>query len=227
MRITYDIIVYINYDYCSILLVSTMEIGELIQLFYKQGLGEHLILHLNKGNVILSNLSYVNGNIAFKHKNYLTDFKADQIKPCWESGTLGVISKSIGQEWDGLTFYGLEHCKIPADLSATRHGAMVAAENQYGDKLIDFIGSIYRGFQLMLENHFIPVILLKPLKTTSGEVGLIVTDLRAAPMAISLIQTVHDVVWKSVENKLVLEIEEPDLNTNEFENLFGGFMGKE
>jgi hypothetical protein len=204
-----------------------MELTEVIHALYKQGLGEHLVLHLNKGNVILSNLTYKNGKIAFKYKNYLADFAPEQIKPCWDSGTMGVISNAIGQEWECLTFYGLEYCQLNPDLSTTRHGAMVAAENQYGDKLIDFVGSVYRGFQLMLDNHFIPAILLNPLKTKSGETGLIVTDLRAAPMAISTLQTIHDVVRSSVEDNLAVDIDDADLNTAEFENLFGGFMAKE
>ena len=204
-----------------------MELAELIHSLYKQGLGEHLILHINKSNVILSNITYKNGRLAFKNENYLSDFQPDQLKPCWENGTLGLVSSSIGHEWESLTFYGLEHCQLPADLSSTRHGAMVAAENQYGDKLIDFVGSAYRGFQLMLDNHFIPVILFNPIKTTSGETGLIVTDLRAAPMAISLIQTIHDVVRMSIEDKLAIGIDDANLNTAEFESLFGDFMSRD
>ena len=202
-----------------------MELTELIYSLHKQGLGEHLILHLNKGQPLLSKISYIKGRLTFDSKNHLSEFHAEQLKPCWENGTLGMISNSIGHEWESLTFHGLEH-QLPADLSATRHGAMVAAENEYGDKLIDFVGSVYRGFQLMLDNNFLPVILFKPIKTMSGETGLIVTDLRAAPMAISTIRTIHDVVRTSIEDKLVIEIDDADLNTAEFENLFGGFMEK-
>ena len=204
-----------------------MELSALIHSFYKQGLGDHLILHLIKGKVILSNITYKNGRLAFKNKNYLSDFLPAQLEPCWESGTLGLISNSIGHEWGGLTFYGLEHCQLSPDLSSTRNGAMIAAENQYGDKLIDFVGSVYRGFQLMLDNHFLPVILFKPIKTTSGGTGLIVTDLRTTPMEISLIQTIHDVVRKSTEDKMTVGIDDANLNTMEFENMFGDFMSKD
>ncbi|MCH8079856.1 MAG: hypothetical protein IIA06_08790 [Proteobacteria bacterium] len=204
-----------------------MELAELIHSLYKQGLGEHLILHLIKGKVILSNITYKNGRLAFNNENYLSDFLPDQLKPCWENGTLGLISNSIGHEWEGLTFYGLEHCQLAPDLSSTRNGAMIAAENQYGDKLIDFVGSVYRGFQLMLDNHFLPVVLFKPIKTTSGETGLIVTDLRMIPMAISLIQTIHDVVRKSTEDNMTIGIDNANLNTTEFERMFGDFMSKD
>jgi hypothetical protein len=204
-----------------------MEVAELIHSLYKQGLGEHLVLHLNKGKLILSNITYKNGRLAFKNENYLSDFLPDQLKPCWENGTLGLISNSIGHEWESLTFFGLEHCQLPIDLSATRNGALIAAENQYGDKLIDFVGSVYRGFQLMLDNHFLPVILFKPIKTKAGDAGLIVTDLRATPMEISLIQTIHDVVRKSTEDKMSVGIDDANLNTMEFESMFGDFISKD
>ncbi len=204
-----------------------MEITELIHSLYKQGLGEHLILHLNKGKVILSNMAYEKGRIVFNKENYLLDFEPAQLKPCWENGTLGMVSQSLGHEWESLTFYGLEHCQLPADLTSTRHGALAATENQYGDSLIDFIGSAYRGFQLMLDSHYIPVILLKSIKNTSGEVGLIVTDLRMMPMEILLIQTIHDVVRKSVDSKITVDIDDANLNTAEFEGLFGAFMSKD
>jgi hypothetical protein len=204
-----------------------MDIKELIHSLYKQGLGEHLILHLNKGKVILSNIAYEKGRIIFNDYNHLPDYHPDQLKPCWENGTLGMVAQSLGHEWESLTFYGLEHCQLPADLTSTRHGALAATENQYGDNLIDFVGSVYRGFQLMLDYHYLPVILFKPIKTTSGEAGLIVTDLRMMPMEIKLIQTIHDVVRTSVESKVTVGIDDADLNTAEFEGLFGAFMSKD
>jgi hypothetical protein len=203
-----------------------MELTELIHSLYKQGLGEYLILHINKGKVILSNINYEKGRIVFDEKNYLPDFEPKRLKACWENGTLGMVAQSLGHEWESLTFYGLEHCQLPADLSSTRHGALAATENQFGDNLIDFVGSTYRAFQLMLDSHYLPVILFKPLKTSSGEIGLTVTDLRMMPMDIALIQTIHDVVRKSVDSKISVDIDEANLNTVEFESLFGSFMSK-
>ena len=204
-----------------------MKITELIHSLYKQGLGEHLILHLNKGKVILSTIAYEKGRIVFNKENYLPEFEPAQLKPCWENGTLGMVSQSLGHEWESLTFYGLEHCQLPADLTSTRHGALAAIENQFGDSLIDFIGSSYRGFQLMLDPHYIPAILFKPIKNTSGETGLIVTDLRMMPMEISLIQTIHDVVRKSLDSNITVDIDDANLNTAEFEGLFGAFMSRD
>ncbi len=204
-----------------------MQLAELVQSLHTQGLGEHLILHIIKGKVILSNITYDKGSLNFIGKNYLADFNAEQLKPCWENGTLGMVSNSLGKECESLMFYGLKHCQIPVDLDSTRHGVMLAAENQFGDQLNEFVGSVYRGFQLMLDNNFLPVILFKPIKTTAGEQGLIVTDLRTTPMPISLIQTINDVIRQTVENQLAIGIDDADLNTGEFENLFGKFMSKD
>ncbi|MBT7951468.1 MAG: hypothetical protein HN764_07580 [Gammaproteobacteria bacterium] len=204
-----------------------MELVKLIHTLYEQGLGEHLVLHLNKGKVILSNLTFDKGRMVMKDKNYLPDCEPARLKACWENGTLGMVTQSEGHEWESLTFFGLEHCKLPADLSSTRHGALAASENQFGDNLIDFVGSAYRAIQLMLDSHYLPVILLKPIENSAGETGLIVSDLRMMPMEISLIQTIHEVVRKSVDSKIEVDIDDANLNTAEFEGLFGSFMSKD
>ena len=203
-----------------------MKLTDLIHTLYKQGLGEHLVLHLNKGQVILSHLTYEKGKLVFDNENYLKGFKPEHLRACWDNGTVGMVTQSSDHEWESLTFYGLEHCQIPEDLSSTRHGAMTATRNQFGDTLIDFKGSIYRGFQLMLESHYTPAIILKPLKATSGETGLVVADLRMIPMEIKLLQTIHDVVTKSIEIKDTLDIGDAGLSTAEFENLFGTYVSK-
>ena len=108
-------------------------------------------------------------------------------------------------------------------MSSTRHGALIAAENQYGDKLIDFVGSVYRGFQLLLDYHYLPVVLLKHVRTKAGEDGLAVSDLRMVPMEISIIQTVNDIVRKSVEKRLTFGVADLQLNPDEFTGLFGDY----
>ena len=203
-----------------------MQLNKLINDLYQHGLGDLLILHIVNNKVILGNITYNKGKLTFKDRNYLPDFNPADLKPCWENGMIGMVSKSSGHEWESLTFYGLEYCNIPVDLSSTRHGLLVAAENQFGDKLIDFVGSIYRGYQLMLDRHFLPVILFKEMSVKSGETGLIVTDLRTVRMKISLIRTIHDVVRESIADHLQVNISDADLNTMEFQNLFGDFMSR-
>jgi hypothetical protein len=53
-----------------------------------------------------------------------------------------MLCDSKDKEWQNLTFYGLQNCELPEDLESSRHGFLIAAQNQYGEKLIDFSGSI-------------------------------------------------------------------------------------
>lgn len=112
------------------------------------------------------------------------------------------------------------------DLSKTRHLALAAAENQYGDHLIDFMGSVYQGFQLMLENHFLPVVLVTQICIESGECGLAVTDLRAAPLPISIIQTVNNVVNESIKKHLTFAVDDMQVMPEQFDRIFHDYFAK-
>lgn len=191
---------------------------------YMRGMGELLVLHRTEIQVFLGNLTLEKGRFIIRDKGYLVDIKPAQLNPCWDNGAVGLISNSSGHEWESLSFYGLEHCDLPIDLSSTRHGILAAAENQYGDKLNDFIGSIYRGYQLLLDNHFLPVLLLSPIKSKSGEQGLIISDLRATPMSIPTVQKITDAVRKSVEKYLIHDVEDVEISTEKFQEMFKKYL---
>ncbi len=199
----------------------------LLRFLFLQGLGEHLILHKGEHKIYLGKISYEKGKLVIRDQGYLSEIKSDSLLPCWDNGVLGTICSTKGKQWDSLTFCGLDQCDLKADLSKTRHLALAAAENQYGDHLIDFVGSVYRGFQLMLDNHFLPVVLLTQLRTKFGENGLAVSDLRAAPMPLSVLKTVHDVVRESVEKRLTLDVDEMQVNPELFHKMFSDYLPKD
>ena len=201
-----------------------MNFTEYVALLYRKGLGELLTLHRTPGQIFLGKMIYEKERLVVRDMGFLTDIKPKQLDPVWDSGTIGMIANSKRFEWASLTYFGLEKCALPLDLSATRYGAMAAAENQYGDRLIDFVGSVHRGYHLMLENHFLPVVLLKSIKAKSGEPGLVVADLRAAPLAISIIRQVNDVVGRAVEKYLALNVEDVEIASEKFEELFKGYL---
>lgn len=198
--------------------------NKLLEVLFKYGLGEHLVLHIHKDESILGKLVYDKGRMSLKDQGLLAGFKPEFLKPCWDKGLIGMICSPRNKAWESLSFYGLEKCRVPMDLDSTRHGSLIAAQNQYGEKLVDFVGSIYRGFNLMLDHHFLPVILLQQVDARSGEIGLAVTDLRAAPMPISLIQTIHDVVREGIDLSLSMNVEDTDLGSSDFETLFKKFL---
>lgn len=193
---------------------------------YLRGLGELLVLHRTEDHIYLGNLTLEKGRFIIRDKGFIMDFKPQQLSPCWDNGTVGMLSNSSGRDWESLTFYGLEHCNLPTDLSSTRHGILAAAENQYGDRLNDFSGSIYRGYQLLLDNHFLPVVLLQTVKTKSGETGLVISDLRASPLSIPTIQTITDAVRKSVEKYLMHDVEDVEISEEKFNSMFEKYLEK-
>lgn len=203
-----------------------MALTDLITRLYNQGLGELLILHTKQHEVCLGHLAYEKDKLILKDEKLLADMKPSQLLPCWESGLLGMVCSSEGETWESMSFYGLEHCDLPVDLGKTRHGALVAAENQYGERLINFKGSVYRGYQLMLDHHFLPVVLMKVIRSKSGDTGLAVSDLRTVPMSISMIHMLNDIARSSVEKRLTLDVEDSQVSQDEFEKLFGDYLTK-
>lgn len=201
-----------------------MKLIDLIVPLFKQGLGEVLVLHVTGSSALLGFLVYEKGKLVIRDQKYLSGIKPSQLAPCWENGVLGMVGDSREHEWQSLSFYGLERCELKVDLEKTRHGALAAAENQYGDNLLDFVGSIYRGYQLMLDNHFLPVVMLKAVRAKDGVQGLAVCDLRAAPMSLSVIRSVNADVRKAVEKHLVLEVEDAELTDEQFSKLFGNYL---
>lgn len=199
----------------------------LLRFLFLQGLGELLILHKGEQRIYLGKVSYEKGKLVIRDQGYLSEIKSDSLLPCWDNGVLGAVCSAKGKKWDSLTFCGLDQCDLKADLSKTRHFALAAAENQYGDHLIDFVGSVYRGFQLMLDNHFLPVVLLTQIRTKFGEAGLAVSDLRAAPMPLSILKSVNDIVRESVEKRLTLEVDDLQVNPQLFHQIFGDYLPKD
>lgn len=198
----------------------------LVLSLFKQGLGELFVLHVTKSTVCLGNIVLEKGRVLLKDSGHLTGLKPAQLSPCWEGGILGMVAESGKHQWQSLTFCGLEKCDLPVDLGKTRHGALVAARNQYGESLIDFVGSVYRGYQLMLDNHFLPMVLLSEARARDGAAGLPVGDLRIVPMDLAVIRKLNDEVRRSVEKRLVLDVEDLEVNAEVFDEMFEQYLKK-
>lgn len=203
-----------------------MEIRDLIQTLIKKGIGDYLVLHVTRDQVILGNFTFEKGNFVVKDQGLLTDMKPVQFLPCWENGLMGCIYYSDEYEWKSLSFNGLEECSLPVDLGATRGNVLRMTINGHGDRLCDFVGSAYRGFQLMLNNNFLPVILLKHVSTKTGENALAVSDLRTVPMSLDVISNITAVVKKSVAKRMSYTVEDLQKDVDRFNELFGDYKEK-
>lgn len=197
---------------------------EVIQKMFEQDLGELLVLHRTDTRVYLGSLVLDKGKITVKDAGLLPDIKVSDLDPCFDNGFIGCVSHSEGQEWDSLTFHGMELCDLPVSLSSTAHSTLASAGNEYGENLTDFQGSVYRGFKLMLDNHFIPVLLLRHIQTHTGESGMAVTDLRMMLMEITMIRNLNNVVRETVEEHLTSGVDDVEIQDDQFEELFGDFI---
>ena len=203
-----------------------MALMDIINSLYKKGLGDLLILHTMKSRIYLGRMLYEKERLVIKDQGFLSSLKSDELLQCWENGIIGAVCSSENQEWEGLTFCGLQQCEVsPEDLlSKTGHGGLVAAENEYGEQIIDYFGSVYRGYQLLLSNHFLPIVLMTKIRTKKGGFGLAVSNLRAAPLSIAVINDVHNVIMESVEKHLTLEVDDVQIESEQFSKLFGDYL---
>ena len=195
----------------------------LLEKLCNYGLDNYLILHKSGKHVYFGNLIFEKGNMDIHDTGLLNDLSPDLFAPVWNEGLIGMICQTDKHEWDSLTFYSTNECDVKSDLSSTRNSALAAAENEYGDNLTKFAGPVYRGFELMLENSFLPVILLKPVKSKSGELGIVVADLRTAPIKIDLLIKLNERVVKSIEKYKIMNVDDVEMTTEDFEKYFGAY----
>ncbi|MCK5669255.1 MAG: hypothetical protein KAI15_09230 [Gammaproteobacteria bacterium] len=197
---------------------------EVVQKMFEQDLGELLVLHRTDTKVYLGPLVNDKGKISVKDLGLLPNIKVSDADPCFENGFLGCVCHTDGQEWNTLSFHGMELCDLPVSLSSTCHSTLASAGNEYGENLSDFMGNVYSGFKLMLDNQFIPVVLLRNIHTHTGESGMAVTDLRMMSMDVSMIRNLNHVVRESVEKHLSSGVDDVEIHDDQFAELFGDFI---
>ena len=204
--------------------MTAKEFKNLLEKFCDYDLGNYLVLHKSNKQVFIGSLVFEQGKMRIHNTELISNITPELFAPVWNEGLIGMICQTDKHEWDGLTFYSTAECDIKTDLSSTRNTALAAAQNEYGDNLINFKGPVYRGFELMLKNSFLPVILLKPVKSKSGELGIVVADLRAAPIKIDLIVKLNDMVVKSLEKYKIVDVDDMEMTDEDFDKYFDTYI---
>lgn len=197
---------------------------ELLKDLFARGLGDVLILHVSSSKVLLGNVLFEKGKMILKDHGYFDDIKPEQVAPCLESGAIGALCSLGDRDWESLTVLGIDHCYVTADLSATPTNLLGLSRNQYGDTLMDFDGSVYRGFKLMLECNLLPVVVMDVVKTKLGTSALSICDLRLASIPLSTIHTVYDQQQHFVERHLTVSVEDFEVDSDEFNEMFGAYL---
>lgn len=195
----------------------------LLRELFDRGLGELPMVQQTADRVLLGNLVMDKGSLLLKDRGLMKGIKPEAVAVCWDLGIIGAVGDVPGNDWASLTYLGADHCKIPVDLSSTRHKLLKGITSVVGENALVFKGSIYRGFKALLDANLLPVVLPFPIETDENIVGLAVCDFRFASLPIDVLLKVNDLVRTSVENQLTLNIEEVEINENEFQELFAGY----
>lgn len=198
--------------------------AELLQRLFVRGLGEELLLHVAGGNVILGQLGLKKNRLTLSDTKFLTGVRPADVTACFESGLLGMVTASQQYQWSSLTFHGLNQCKVKVDLSQTRGSRLQSTRDGDGEDLMEFIGSVYRGFRLMLDHHFLPVVTLQRLQARNEEWGFAVVDLRMAAIDLAAVRIVNDFVRRATERHFEVDLIEENVQDEKFEELFSRFL---
>jgi hypothetical protein len=194
---------------------------------FLRGLGELPIMRSKDDKLLLGNLVMDKGTLVFKDRGLLKDVLPARVAPCWDIGIVGAVCGLPDQEWNSLTFLGADHCRIPVDLSTTRHGLLRGIANANDESAIVYKGSVYRGFKLLLDANLLPLVIPLPIETDEGVTGLAVSDFRFSSTPIDVVVRVNDLVRTSVERHLTLKVEDLEIGEDEFDRLFRGYLKKD
>lgn len=190
---------------------------------FDRGLGELLMVQRAADRVLVGNLVMDKGSLLLRDGGFMKGVTPEAVAVCWDLGIIGAVCDLQGNDWESLTYLGADHCKIPVDLSSTRHKLLKGITTAVGENAIVFKGSVYRGFKLLLDANLLPLVIPLPIETDEKVIGLAVCDFRFASLPIGVLSAVNNLVRTSVENHLTLGIEEFELNENEFQELFAGY----
>jgi len=190
---------------------------------FRRGLGEFPMLRRVGDEARIGVLAMNKGKLVFKDRAILQDVPFSNVAPCWDLGLVGALADLQGQEWQSLSFLGVNRCEIKADLSSTRHDVLGRIVSGTGDNILDFKGSVYRGFRLLLDAGLLPIVLPLPIGTQERVMGLAVADFRFATVPLDALIRVNDLVRHVTDEQVELDVHEVDMDEAEFDALFDQF----
>ena len=194
-----------------------------LESLYAAGLGELMVLHVAGDRPFLGQFVKDKGRLKLRDRGLLGKIELDEVATCFDMGICGAISLQPNREWESLTFTGPDWCELNIDLSATQVRLYRSAHGAFGERLSDFLGSVYRGYKLMLDSHIIPVLLMKPVAIDGGFHGLAVANLRVASVSMGVLGSVYDQLSAVTDQYLTLDVHDVSISESEFDELFARF----
>lgn len=178
----------------------------LISSLFLHGLGELPVFHARANGCYLGYMVYEKGALQFKDKGLLSHLENQIDPPDWNQYIVGMACFRKLLQWESLTFHGVDYCQLVTDIEPELLETLKEARNEYGDRLYDFIGSVYRAYHLLLAYNFLPVVLLQPVRAKNDALGLMIADLRAISLPDEVLQGVDSMIRGAVEKRLTLDI---------------------
>lgn len=182
-----------------------------------------MVLHVAGDRPFLGQFVKDKGRLKLRDRGLLGKIELDEVATCFDMGICGAISLQPNREWESLTFTGPDWCELNIDLSATQVLLYRSAHGAFGERLSDFLGSVYRGYKLMLDSHIIPVLLMKPVAIDGGFHGLAVANLRVASVSMGVLGSVYDQLSAVTDQYLTLDVHDVSISESEFDELFARF----
>ncbi len=179
---------------------------QLVESLFRHGLSELPVLHTRANGTYLGYMVYEKGQLAFKDSGLFSS--AEQIETEWEKYCIGMVCYREMLQWKSLSFYGLDYCEIGNDINPDLMSSLTEVRNEFGDRLFDFVGSIYRAYKLLLANDFLPVVLLRQTTSKNNHPGLVIGDLRAAPLPAELMTEVSELIVQTLDIRLTVGLDE-------------------
>lgn len=178
-----------------------------IESLFAHGLGEYPILYQGINRIYLGNIIYDKGRIFFKDRDILKESNIISDSHLWPEYLLGMVCYREIHRWRSLTYLGLDHCLLE-DIEPIHRNRLAEIRNENSERLSDFIGSIYRAYRLLLENGFLPVILLHQLKAKNGEPGICICDLQSVKSTPAINESVKRFIQNAIDKQLAVSLED-------------------
>ena len=184
-----------------------MKLMELIEILYRNGLCELPVYFTRANGAYLGNLIYEKNNLVLKDRGYLPESTLELNDVNLDDRILGMVCNRQSFKWESLTFFGLAYCNTSVEQDPELYKTLCQSKDKDNNRLYDFVGSIYRAYQALTKNDFLPVILLQRMSNLDGCEGLAVVDLKAAILTSDEYMNISQKLKNAVEYTLSIQLE--------------------
>ena len=174
----------------------------LLENLFRHGLSELPVLFTRANGTYVGYMIYDKGQLAFRDSGLFSSDDPHLLH--WQKHVIGMVCYQEMLQWKSLSYYGVDFCNLAGEIDTSLQHSLGHIQNEFGDRGNDFIGSIYRAYRLLLDNEFLPVVLLQQSQSTNNHPGLLIADLRAASLPASVMAGMHDLIQQTLSVRLTV-----------------------